>query len=94
MEVSYEEGGKLLTTDDLEAVIEEVRIKPSKMMVYQEHMKKELKAQLRLSRAKRGFHGRRCFKRTLRGTDYICQSRKAVGMSYMQSSIFQDYHEV
>lgn len=44
MEVSYEEGGKSLTTDDLEAVIEEARIKPSKMMVYQEHMREELKA--------------------------------------------------
>ena len=39
MEVSVEEGGKLLTTDALVATIEEVRIELSKIMVDQESMK-------------------------------------------------------
>ena len=43
-EVPNEEEGKSLATDDLVAMIEEVRIKLSKIMVNQESIREELKA--------------------------------------------------
>lgn len=94
VEVSDEEGGKSLTiTDDVVAMIKEVWIKLSKIMVYQESMREKLKAYV-FPRSSKDSREVGVSKELYDGLIKSANEEKLYGMSYMQSSIFLDYHNV